>query len=430
MTRISHLSPLFAAVVLCTLVLFGASAAAAANTQPAFVSSPNLNAQAGIGYVYDADATDADGNTLTYLLVSAPAGMTIDGASGIVSWTPKDLGSFPVVVGTDDGQSGRATQSFSIVVAPGPAVTLRIEPAAATATADDTVALTVIAADQLGHAYPITNAILTTQDPLGSVDGGVYRPGKSGAWEIKAMTGALSATSSITVIPGKVASLSVNPNTNPELVAVGAKRSFTIQGFDAKNNPITNLPVAWSVSGGIGEIGKDGVFTAITAGEGRVKATFGNVAEEIAVKTRLASPTDETVTTNQSTAVSPSPATNAAEESANTNSQEEAGTIAGAEDENAAAPITCSTLTWWGWLLVIAGYVAVLFAYYYFIRGWRSSYWWVAPLVLTVGVIWLFTAYRCGDLFGWWPWAALIAGILTTLFRPHRFESNLGQTIP
>src|SRR3989440_8969965 len=39
-----------------------------------------------------ASATDADlpANTLTFALVSAPTGMTINPASGVISWTPSE----------------------------------------------------------------------------------------------------------------------------------------------------------------------------------------------------------------------------------------------------------------------------------------------------------------------------------------------------
>jgi len=42
----------------------------------------------GQTFVYDVDATDPDGDALTFSLVAAPSGMTIDPASGLVRWTP------------------------------------------------------------------------------------------------------------------------------------------------------------------------------------------------------------------------------------------------------------------------------------------------------------------------------------------------------
>lgn len=38
--------------------------------------------------LYDADATDPDGSHLTYNLVLAPEGMTVNPTTGEITWTP------------------------------------------------------------------------------------------------------------------------------------------------------------------------------------------------------------------------------------------------------------------------------------------------------------------------------------------------------
>ncbi len=48
-------------------------------------TAPDL-AQAGVQYTFDADS--ADEGQVIYALADAPAGMTIDNASGVVNWTP------------------------------------------------------------------------------------------------------------------------------------------------------------------------------------------------------------------------------------------------------------------------------------------------------------------------------------------------------
>ncbi|MCU7935407.1 MAG: tandem-95 repeat protein [Candidatus Thiodiazotropha sp. (ex Dulcina madagascariensis)] len=88
------------------------------NTAPSITSTPVTTATEGVAYSYDVDATDADGDTLSYSLVTAPAGMTIDGASGLIAWTPTtaQIGSHPVSVQVDDGNGGTATQSYTVTV--------------------------------------------------------------------------------------------------------------------------------------------------------------------------------------------------------------------------------------------------------------------------------------------------------------------------
>jgi glucose/arabinose dehydrogenase len=82
---------------------------------PAFTSTPVTNAIAGAAYAYDADA---DGNPApTYSLPTAPAGMSIDAATGEISWTPAATGSVSVAVRAANGVAPNATQSFAIAVA-------------------------------------------------------------------------------------------------------------------------------------------------------------------------------------------------------------------------------------------------------------------------------------------------------------------------
>ncbi len=67
-------------------------------------------------YVYDVNATDADGDTLTYSLPTAPDGMAIDANSGVISWTPQVSGVYAVTVRVTDGFGGEDTQSFPLNV--------------------------------------------------------------------------------------------------------------------------------------------------------------------------------------------------------------------------------------------------------------------------------------------------------------------------
>jgi hypothetical protein len=52
-------------------------------------------------YAYDAHATDVDGDTLTYSLVSAPTGASIDPNTGLISFQAQ-TGRFDVIVGVTD----------------------------------------------------------------------------------------------------------------------------------------------------------------------------------------------------------------------------------------------------------------------------------------------------------------------------------------
>jgi VCBS repeat-containing protein len=103
------------------------------NDAPVITSTPVLTGNEGQLYSYDVDATDVDGDTLTYSLDagSVTAGLSIDPNTGVISWTPAVSGPQPVTVTVTDTALATATQSFTIDVA---AVVLEEPPVAAADT--------------------------------------------------------------------------------------------------------------------------------------------------------------------------------------------------------------------------------------------------------------------------------------------------------
>lgn len=92
-----------------------------ANRPPYFVSQPLTEAQVRVPYTYAALAVDPDGDALSYALVAAPAGMTIDSGTGVVHWTPPaDAAYLPqaVVIMAGDGRGGSNQQAYILHVLP------------------------------------------------------------------------------------------------------------------------------------------------------------------------------------------------------------------------------------------------------------------------------------------------------------------------
>jgi len=85
------------------------------NHAPVIYSTPITTATVGVTYFYDVNATDQDGDTLTYLLTTSPSGMAINLANGLIWWTPTAKGNYAVVVKVSDGALVD-TQGFTIVV--------------------------------------------------------------------------------------------------------------------------------------------------------------------------------------------------------------------------------------------------------------------------------------------------------------------------
>ena len=87
-----------------------------ANNVPVISSEPASTGREGRALQYQLAASDPDGDSLTYNLASAPAGMTIS-ASGLVEWPQPQPGGYAVTAEVSDGRGGTASQSFTLEIA-------------------------------------------------------------------------------------------------------------------------------------------------------------------------------------------------------------------------------------------------------------------------------------------------------------------------
>jgi len=90
------------------------------NKPPDIESTPGTTgttAKVGIEYTYEIEATDPDGDTLTYALLAKPDGMTINESTGAVSWIPTEaqVGEHQVIIEVSDGKVS-VFQNFTITV--------------------------------------------------------------------------------------------------------------------------------------------------------------------------------------------------------------------------------------------------------------------------------------------------------------------------
>jgi len=113
-------------LVLLSLLLFlplfsGCFLTPSVNQTPTITSTPITTATVDELYTYDVDATDPDGDTLTYSLTTNPSGMTINSATGVINWTPSVEGDYDVIVEVSDGEKS-TTQSFTITVSKAPII--------------------------------------------------------------------------------------------------------------------------------------------------------------------------------------------------------------------------------------------------------------------------------------------------------------------
>jgi hypothetical protein len=74
----------------------------------------------GKRYSHQINATDPDGDSLTYSLKKAPSGMRIDSSSGLITWdVPSDFtGKALFTVAAADGHGGEVTQDLTLEIKP------------------------------------------------------------------------------------------------------------------------------------------------------------------------------------------------------------------------------------------------------------------------------------------------------------------------
>ena len=110
---------------------------------PVIVSSPGDRAYWDTPYTYQVKATDPDNDPLTYALDKAPAGMTIDAATGLVQWRPagSQSGWYDVSVKVTDDRCGEVIQSFRVYVYSQPGAQFTVDPCSGT-NSDGDITLT------------------------------------------------------------------------------------------------------------------------------------------------------------------------------------------------------------------------------------------------------------------------------------------------
>ena len=87
------------------------------NSAPTIVSKPSLSPNGNL-FEYLVQASDPDGDPITYGLEVSPPGMSIDANTGRIHWsiTPEAKGSYRIKVVAKDPQGGFAMQEFDLSV--------------------------------------------------------------------------------------------------------------------------------------------------------------------------------------------------------------------------------------------------------------------------------------------------------------------------
>ncbi len=186
-------------------LLVGCFSAPPTNQSPTITSTPITTATVAAAYAYNVNATDPDGDTLTYSLTTNPTSMTIDSTTGVINWTPTStqIGDHDLTVEVSDGEL-LDTQSFIITV------TITPTPVAVTGVTLDQATMTLTAGGATGTiTKTVTPANATNKNVIWSssdeavatVAGGAVTPLTEGTTTITVTTvdGSFTATCAVTV---------------------------------------------------------------------------------------------------------------------------------------------------------------------------------------------------------------------------------------
>ena len=209
---------------------------------------------------FTASATDKCGNTLpppAVLWSTASGAGSIDAAGQYTA--PCTVGTLSgAVVATLEGLSASA----SVTVKAGALDSLTLEPESATLVVTEQKEFAVRAADVCGNTLSPTLSWQVASGGGSVNDTGLFTAGTvAGIYPhtLRVSAGNLTVAASLTVLPGPLASLSINPR-RVELLPAG-KQTFSARGEDRFGNGVEVTPT-WNVMVGGGSISASGEFTA------------------------------------------------------------------------------------------------------------------------------------------------------------------------
>ena len=88
------------------------------NHPPILAEIPPFTINVSEAFTFGLSATDEDSDLLTFYLIQAPGGISLDNITGRLRWTPaaSDIGNHTVTVRVSDGRGGHDAQTFTIEV--------------------------------------------------------------------------------------------------------------------------------------------------------------------------------------------------------------------------------------------------------------------------------------------------------------------------
>jgi len=239
---------------------------------------PNpTNLVVGATRQFTAVGRDASGNTVTI----APTWSVVAGGGTVNVTGLFTAGLTPgLFMNTVRATVGTVSGTASTVIAVGPLATITVTPSPVSLAIGATQQFTAVGRDIGNNVVPITPT-WSVVSAGGTVNAsGLFTAGSIAgtfANTVRAASGAINGTATVTIGAGALATITITPN--PVVLAPDDTQQFTAVGRDASNNVVAMTPV-WTVVAGGGSISGTGLFTAGATGgvyTNTLRATSGAV---------------------------------------------------------------------------------------------------------------------------------------------------------
>ncbi|MCP1728648.1 hypothetical protein J2T60_002662 [Natronospira proteinivora] len=221
------------------------------NSLPSITSTPVTDADENIPYHYDVEASDPDGDALTFTMTTGPAWLSLsssDDTTAELSGEPgsSDVGTHNVTLEVDDGRGGVDTQSFTIDVEANQPPEFVSSPQTEFREGDN-YSYTVVTIDPDGD--PITLTARTLPDWLSfsdNGDGSALLEGSVGADEVGSHSVVLEAEDDRGGMTEQSFTIEVEANQPPEFtsspetnIREGDDYNYSVAASDPEGDPIT-----------------------------------------------------------------------------------------------------------------------------------------------------------------------------------------------
>jgi fibro-slime domain-containing protein/RHS repeat-associated protein len=265
-------------------------------------------------YTYQVQAVDADNEQLTYSLLTAPQGMQINSATGLITWNPglAQVGVHDVVVKVTDQRGGFDTQSYKLSV-----VSPTNQAPVVNAGADQTITLPATASLQGtvtddGAPAGITPVVswsvvsgpgtVVFSNPNSAITTASFSKGGTYVLSLSANDSALIGQDEVTVTVIQLNQAPVVNAGQDQTITLPSTAALT-GSFVDDDLPTTVVATTWSVVSGPGTVTFTNANALVTTAKFTVPGTY--VLRLTANDSQLSGSDDVTVTVNPAPCLTP-----------------------------------------------------------------------------------------------------------------------------